>query len=231
MKKVIAFLAAFLVFLTLSPVSARGNEDINEGRFLERIKLATPSADDEDEDEADEVEPRLEILRKREEEREEEREEHKEELRTKLQAIKDENKQKVVEKLDERLSMMNENWTQHWNNVLERLNQILDKIEARAEKLGEQGKDTAAVTQQINYAQAAIDTAQSAVDAQAEKEYTFEITEETQVREEVKVTIAQFKADTRKVLDSIKSARENVRLALIQVGQLTGERVEVEEEE
>lgn len=151
-------------------------------------------------------------------------------LQDRVNNIKDETKQKIVEKLSERLSMMNENWTHHWSNVLERLNLILDKIETRVEKLGGQGKDTTAVMQQINYAQTAINTAQTAVDAQAEKDYAFEISSETNVRSEVQATITQFKKDARMVLEKIKSARENVRLALVQMGQLTGERVEVQKE-
>lgn len=200
MKIVTVFLVASLVFLTFSPSLVHGTE-ANQ-RVL--LNLATPSTTD--------VPTR------------------KVELKNRLSVIKDEYKQRVVEKLAERLSMINENWTKHWNNVLERLNMILDKIEARGEALKENGKNTALLTQQINKARTTIETAQDAVDAQAQKQYLLEIASEANLREEVKAKIADFKIDTKAVLATIKSARESVRLALIQVGQLTGEKVEVEEE-
>lgn len=133
----------------------------------------------------------------------EKREVMRDEFRQKLTQIRDERKQKIVENLATRIANVNTKWVEHWNNVLARLENILAKIEERSG--GE--VDTAS-------AEAAIATAQEAVNTQAGKTYEIEITDEETLGENVSKTLGEFHKDLRVVHALVKTAREEVVKAL-----------------
>lgn len=146
-----------------------------------------------------------EMLRTRQEERVQNRQEildealkHREEFRQRVANIKDEKKQQILINIDERFLNVNEKWTTHWNAVLDRLTEILAKIETKYPSA-----DTAA-------AKAAIESARAEVTLQAEKTYEMDLTDEENVRVEVKAQLALFKQDLRAVETEVKAAREEV---------------------
>lgn len=132
-------------------------------------------------------------------------------LQNQLQLIQDENKRRVVENIAERVEIRNEYWVMHWNNVLERLSEILAKIEDRADRAQQAGLDTTDLTQSIREAQTAISDAQTAVTNQASKVYSINITDETTLREDVQEVIGQYKADLETVQSAIRAARAAVQ--------------------
>ena len=127
---------------------------------------------------------------------------NREELREKLSEIRDERKQKIIENLAERIVNVNNKWVEHWNNVLERLSGILAKIEVRLPDT-----DTSA-------AEAAIASAQEAVNTQAGKTYDIAITDEETLGENVSEVLREFHGDLREVHALVKTAREEVVKAL-----------------
>lgn len=132
-------------------------------------------------------------------------------LQNQLQLIQDENKRRVVANIAERIENRNEYWVMHWNNVLERLSSILAKIEDRADRAQQAGLETADLTQTIRSAQTAIADAQTAVNNQASKVYSINITDETTLREDVQEVIDQYKADLETVQSAIRAARAAVQ--------------------
>lgn len=117
----------------------------------------------------------------------------------KRQELSDERKQRILEHIEEVLAHINERWTTHFANVLERLDLILAKIE---ERVGE--------TEAVAEAHTAIDEAMIAVEEQAAKVYVVEFDDETQVRESAKEAIDALKADLRTLREVVFSARDSV---------------------
>jgi gas vesicle protein len=128
-----------------------------------------------------------------------------EEFKLKLQALKDTRKQKIIETLDASYVRINQRWTTHFKNVLERLTKILDKLKTRAEK-----QNNTEALQAINDAHSLINEASKLVEAQAAKTYTMEITDETKLREAAQVVHSQIKNDLQALRDKMKDVRENI---------------------
>lgn len=154
-------------------------------------------------------------------------EERKEALRERLAQVQDARKRTVVQNIAESLNTKNQRWVSHWTNVIDRLTQILAKVEDRTTRAKESGVDTTTVEAAITSAKNSIADAQSAVSNQAAKVYEINIGDEESLRADVKEAIDQFKTDTRTVHSSIKIARESVVAALRALAAvLPGEREE-----
>lgn len=99
------------------------------------------------------------------------REEVREVVQRKLEEVR-QNRAEVLKRIEKKvIDEKNERWIQHANNVLERLSLILAKIETRAEMYAESGQDISSVTEAVEEAETAIQTAQQAVIQQSERSY------------------------------------------------------------
>jgi DNA repair exonuclease SbcCD ATPase subunit len=143
----------------------------------------------------------------------EETQEAREEFRNRLQEIKDARKRIIVERISNLISKINDKWISRWNGTLTRLSEILAKIESRADKLAEEGKDVDDVYAAISEAEEAIATAQDAVNEQAGKTYIIEITDEETLGESVSSTIGEFHSDLQAVMEEVREAASAVRRA------------------
>jgi len=193
------FVIALLLGLTLVPIpsaSAQFYKQASTGARLERKENNQER-----------------ILQKRAENRGK-LEARREQLQEKLAQLSDERKSRLAENINNALSRLNERWTDHFGDVLDKLTEILDKIEARVQTLKANGTDTALADSAITTARTAITTAVSAVTEQAGKDYTIEINEEATLREDITTTKNQLKADLRAVHELIKTAREAVRAVI-----------------
>lgn len=85
--------------------------------------------------------------------------------------IKDKVKQQKAQKLAKQFENLNKTWTDHFMNLLERYDAIMQKIQARADIAAGKGKNVTAVTTAIKSANAAIAAVQTVVTAQAAKTY------------------------------------------------------------
>jgi hypothetical protein len=79
------------------------------------------------------------------------------------------------------------------------------------------------VNTQISEADAAIAAAQEAVNAQATKAYTIEITDEDSLGEAVSQTIGEFKDDIKEVWQKVRDARHEVVEAFVALRRAAGE--------
>ncbi len=85
--------------------------------------------------------------------------------------IQDKMKQQMAERLTKQFDGLNETWTDHFMNVLDRYQTLLEKIKARADVAAGKGKDVTATNAAIQSATTAVETARVAVIAQAAKTY------------------------------------------------------------
>lgn len=138
------------------------------------------------------------------------REQKRTEIQNKIQKIKDTRKQKIVTGLERSYVNINNRWTTHFKNVLERLTKILDKVKARAEK-----KNNSVALSSINGVYTQIDKVKAAVEEQALKTYTIEITNENRLGEAAKAVHSQLKNDLRALREQIKAIRESIRKIVI----------------
>jgi len=128
---------------------------------------------------------------------------------------------------------LNEKLTNHFINVLDRLDAILLKIKVRAEKAKTNGADISAVEVAIEAAEEAIAEARTAAEEQALKTYTIEIEGEETLRANVGEVRQQLGDDLKGVREIIKEARAAVvdSLKVLARIQNVNDEVEGEEEE
>lgn len=130
------------------------------------------------------------------------------EFKAHLLLIKDEKRKALVEKIDTKLSDVNASQSARFTEILTRLQGFLDKI----------NKTTAQpnVLAGIAAAQTAIDTAKTAVAAQAGKVYTMNIVDDTTLKANAGVTVSQFRLDIMAVYKLVVDAKIAVQKLFVE---------------
>ncbi len=146
--------------------------------------------------------------------------ENREEFKKKLEGIRDEKKKEILEKLVNKFDSLNEKWVNHWKNILEKLSEILDKMDLRAQKFAENGADLTAYNETSAAARTKISSALASLEEQAANTYLLESSTEKQFGAEVKSVTSQFKGDIKSTHELVKSAREAVRSAFFELKKL-----------
>lgn len=144
----------------------------------------------------DTVDPKLEALRVKQASREAN-------LKAKLETFKDKKKAAVAERVNTNLNKINQNQTRQMQRHLELMSEILDKLEAKV-----------AVSEAITSSRATIATVSAAVLAQAEKDYTIQITSESKVRANAKTQRDKLHADLLAVRKMVIDAKQSVANAI-----------------
>jgi DNA repair exonuclease SbcCD ATPase subunit len=146
-------------------------------------------------------------------EREQKREDKMTAFKEKLETISDDKKKQIVERVNNRLNTVNENRITAWTQMLEKFSNILDRIQIKTNELKATGADVSTVESQITEAEAALATAQSALDAQAAKDYTITLSDESALRTDVVTMKDTLKTDLKTVHAALKSAHQAIREA------------------
>lgn len=94
-----------------------------------------------------------------------------EKAKQRLSDIRDKAKQQMAERIANQFDTLNKKWTDHFIQQLEHYSDVLLKIEERANIASTSGKDIQATTAAIVSAKTSIETARTAVIAQAAKTY------------------------------------------------------------
>lgn len=148
----------------------------------------------------------------------------KEEFKTRLQTIRNERKKAAVERIDTKIANTNEVHTVRFTSILVKLQSILDRVSQKASEAKANGKDTTALDSSIVSAQAAIDSAKTAVSAQAAKTYAIQISDEATLRNSVGTTTSQFKKDLRDVHKAVVEAKQAVQKAISELAKIASAR-------
>lgn len=102
--------------------------------------------------------------------------EAREKIQQKVTEIRDKQKQKLAEQIVNQLERLNKVWTDHFTNVLNHLDAVLQKIKTRADKTSANNQDVSVVNAAAQAAETAISNARSAIETQAKKTYTIDLT-------------------------------------------------------
>jgi len=138
-----------------------------------------------------------------------------------LAKIKDETKKKIVERIYNQVGELNKRMTDHFLNVLEKLEKVLERISSRAAKVEANGRDISAVKTFINEASNAISEAKTAVSNQAAKVYAAPVVKsENVLKTEVGKIRQALHNDLKLVFDKVKAAQEAVRKAATSLAQI-----------
>ncbi|OGH24925.1 MAG: hypothetical protein A3B47_02340 [Candidatus Levybacteria bacterium RIFCSPLOWO2_01_FULL_39_24] len=128
------------------------------------------------------------------------------EFKAKLKAIKDQKKKALVDRIDAKLVEVNKKHTARFLEVLTRLQLFLEKFIQSAT-----GSTSAKTLTDITAAQIAIDTAKSAVEAQATKDYTMNIADDTTLKLNAGTTVSQLRLDLMAVYKLVIDAKQAVQ--------------------
>ena len=133
------------------------------------------------------------------------------EFEEQLQTLKDETKKQIAEKISERLTTSNTNATNRMFEIIDKLNEIMLRIEAKVTDAKTNGIDTTVQDEGIQNAKLAIQGASDAITEQAAKEYIITVGDDTTLRNDVGTVVSQQKQDLRTTYELVRSARQAVR--------------------
>lgn len=197
-------------FVGLSREEAKARLEAAREEAKERMETAREEAKTRMEAAREEAKTRMETVR--------------EEAKQRLSEIKNKAKQQNAERIAERFGKLNKTWTDHFMKLLDRFDEIVQKMQNRAATAAAAGKDTAAADAAIQAAGAAIASARDAVIAQVAKTYTLDaamISETTDA-----ATTDEQEALVQSVRDSFQSAHRSLfnDLYALRDGALTSAR-------
>ena len=121
--------------------------------------------------------------------------------------IQDKVKQKLAENIAGQFDRLNEKWTDHFTNVLDRYDALLGKIQARADIAAGKGKDVANTTAAIQSAETAITAARAAVTAQAAKTFAFDAST-------IPATATSTPSGQEKIMQSLRKSFQTLHSSL-----------------
>jgi flagellar motility protein MotE (MotC chaperone) len=225
MKKIAIFLIALAILGLGIIVFAQTTTPRLWERIREKPRISTQEFQRNREEIKKQIEQiRLEFRNQIQEKREEMKariEALKAQLREKLRERISERKREIVERIYNRINALNERITNHYMDVLDHLEKVLERIESRTAKAKLNGRDVSSVEAAIEKAHQAINTAREAVKAQAEKVYEPpEVTTEANLKLDVGKLRKQLHDDLKAVEKLVKDARDAVREAAVALAQI-----------
>ena len=210
MKKLLiySFLAVFLAFPVSAQTGTTTGNTLETDRERVRSEIMEMRDDFKTRMDAEKAELQGEIQDKR------------EALRAQLQKVKDERRREVVERIDVRLDELNARMLDHFSNVLDRLEDVLERIASRADKAEGRGLDVSTVRTAITDALSSITSARTAVQVQAGKTCIVTVTTENNLRVDVGKARKCLHDNLTVVREAVKAAKEAVRKAATTLAQI-----------
>lgn len=135
-------------------------------------------------------------------------------LKIRLQAFRDQKKAEIAERINNLLNKINQNQTSLMQRHLNLMSTILSKLENRVNAKTPDIKNPEAAKAAIASASAAIASASAAVSAQAEKDYTIQITSENKVATDAKIQRDRLHADLQATRKFVREAKKAVAAAI-----------------
>ena len=144
------------------------------------------------------------------------------EFKEKAKQIRDEKKKQLAERLDENMRKLNERMTNHFVQVVDKIEAVLGRVKSRMDKAVARGLNVDTVKAAVIDAEKAITAAREAIKVQAAKVYAVALTD---ADENLKTDFAkvrqQLHADLKVVRDSVKAAHDAVRKVAVALAQIS----------
>lgn len=141
----------------------------------------------------------------------------------KVQTIKDDSKKTTVSDIQAKLTQINTKRTDAMTAQLNKMIDLLQRIISKGTDLKNAGKDTSSLDSAIAAAQSAITAAQTAVTNQAGSQYVITITNEQNLKNDVKTTFTSFESDLKATYQLVVNARTSLSSAIRALATLSGE--------
>lgn len=142
------------------------------------------------------------------------------ELKGNLEKIKDERKKQIVERVDKQMDELNARMVKHLIEVLDKIEGVLNRASERTERAKAAGTNVSVVVAAIDQAVNAIREARAAIEAQAGKTYTMNVTDEATLKNRVGEARQSLRKDLKVVQDAVKAAHDAVRKMVVALAQL-----------
>lgn len=143
-------------------------------------------------------------------------------LKNRLKQFRDKKIAAVVEKVNDGLAFVNNKRTDLMLKHLNKMTEIILKVEERVNKLSTSGRDVTAAQDAIVKAKDSISSAEEAAKLQAEKEYAVEVSKEANAKEDTKKTRDLLKSDLVSVQQKVADARKAVSVAITEAAKAAG---------
>ncbi len=135
-------------------------------------------------------------------------------MRLRFQEFKDKQKATIAERVNINLNKINQNQTDQMFKHLDKMSALLDKLTDRVSRGSPDIKDPVAANQALADARAAIDTAKTAVQTQAQKDYTITVTTEANIRRDAQAKRDALHTDIRATRKLVIDAKQSVANAI-----------------
>lgn len=132
----------------------------------------------------------------------------------KLDVFKDRKKAEVAERVNNNLNRINLNQTGQMQKHLNTMSKILERLEVRVNSGKPDIKDPAAARAAIVSAKTTIATASAAIAAQAQKDYTIQVTSESRVKADAKLQRDKLHTDLQSIRKIVIDAKQSVADAI-----------------
>lgn len=127
-------------------------------------------------------------------------------VQEKITEIRDQQKQRLAQQIVNQFDHINQVWTNHFTQLLNQYDVILQKIQNRADKAAANNSDVSTVNSAIQAAQTAIVNARTAVETQAQKTYTVNLTAINN-----QITTTSTAAGQNELIKNLKSQFQSIK--------------------
>ena len=190
-------------------------QELNEKFEVRKNKLASRAAEirSKIQERREEFKGRQEELASKAAETKERLKERRLAFREKLSEFKDDKKASLAAKVDANIDRLNNKHTERMTNALEKLNEVVGRLEDSVSSANTLGKDTASTAAALSTAKSKISSAQTKVSEQSGKDYAPEVTDETTLGAVVSAAFKAFMVDMKATQALVVDAKQAVRTA------------------
>lgn len=135
-------------------------------------------------------------------------------LKAKLQVFQDKKKAEATQRIDTNLNKVNQKRTANAMQQLDKMSDILNRLDSTVSKASADGKDTTQALAAITSAKSAIDSAKKAVYNQSQKQYNLTVTSESKIKADAQTARDGLKTDLKSIHSLVVAARQVVANAI-----------------
>ena len=143
-------------------------------------------------------------------------------LKEQLRLLEDQRKVPIVERIYDNLNRLNDQIVIQLLAKIDQIEEVLERVKSRTDKAQEAGLDVGGVREAIAVAEEAIEKARTTAETQAGKIYEIIISDEANLRTDVKPVRDQLQSDLEALRQQVVLAREAVREAITTLAQVRG---------
>lgn len=203
MKKIIVAVVLLFLFNPLYPVYAQTSTSTSSTNLRDRLNSRV-------EQRKDITTLRKETFLERKENLKERVATHGATLKRRLDKFRDKTKATIIERVSNLFNTINDRLTDKMLDHLKRAGGFLDRLDTRVNNAAGEGLNTTEAKDAIADAREKIASTSAAVEAQALKDYTVDVSTEAKSKEEVRTTRQKLHADLKAVYALVKDAQKAV---------------------